>query len=74
MIVKLREGIRGLEGMFEDGEGWGVDRVKGWIERYERRGLSGIERDRGVMRREYRMECVKEWVEKWRGIREKREF
>ena len=32
VIVKLREGMRGLEGMFEDGEGWGSERVKGWID------------------------------------------
>ena len=35
LIVKFKEPIKALNGIFDDAEAWGTDTLKGWIDDYE---------------------------------------
>ena len=64
LIVKFCDPISVLDGMFDDAEAWGVSTLKGWIDNYESSRFTAIDRHTAVITSEYKMECMKEWLEK----------
>ena len=74
LIVKFREPIKALDGMFDDAEAWGVDTLKGWIDNYESSRFTAIDSHTAVITSEYNMEWLKEWLERCTPIAEKTEF
>ena len=57
--------------MFDDAEAWGVSTLKGWIDNYESSRFTAIDRHTAVIKSEYNMDCLKEWLEKLTSITEK---
>lgn len=35
LIVKFKEPIKALNGIFDDAQAWGTETLKGWIDDYE---------------------------------------
>ena len=74
IIVKFREAITELDGIFRDTQFWGVETLKGWVEDYESSRFTAIDSHTAVITSEYNMECVKTWLERNTPIAEKTEF
>ena len=66
LIVRFCEPITTLDGIFDDAEAWGVSTLKGWIDNYESSRFTAIDSHTAVITSEYNMECLKEWLEKYR--------
>lgn len=64
LIVKFNEPITTLDGMFDDGEAWGVSTLKGWIDNYESSRFTAIDSHTAVITSEYNMECLMEWLKR----------
>ena len=62
VIVKFKEAITELDGIFDDAEAWGVDTLKGWIEDYESSRFTAIDTHTAVITSEYNMECLMKWL------------
>ena len=63
IIVKFKDTIAELDGIFSDVQIWGVATLKEWIDDYESTRFTPIDVDKAVITSEYNMECVKEWLE-----------
>lgn len=58
IIVKFREAITELDGIFRDTQFWGVATLKEWIDDYEGSRFTAIDTHTAVITSEYNMECV----------------
>jgi hypothetical protein len=74
LIVKFKEPITALDGIFDDAEAWGTDTLKGWIDDYESTRFTATDSHTAVITSEYNMECVKEWLQCQTPIAEMIEF
>lgn len=74
IIVKFKETIVELDGIFSDVLFWGVATLKEWIEDYESTRFTQIDSHTAVITSEYNMECVKEWLRKHSDIAELTEY
>jgi len=74
LIVKFKESITALDGIFDDAEAWGTDTLKGWIDSYESTRFTATDSHTAVITSEYNMECVKKWLQRQTPIAEMREF
>ncbi len=74
IIVKFKETITELNGIFCDVQFWGVTTLKEWIDDYESTRFTQTDSHTAVITSEYNMECVKEWLERNTPIAEKTEF
>ena len=64
IIVKFREAITELDGIFRDMQFWGVATLKEWIDDYEGSGFTVIDPHTAVITSEYNMECLMEWLKR----------
>ena len=74
LIVKFKEPIKVLDGIFDDAQMWGTDTLKGWIDDYESTRFTATDSHTAVITSEYNMEYVKEWLQRQTPIAEMREF
>lgn len=74
LIVKFKDPIKVLDGMFDDAEAWGVSTLCEWVNGYESSRFTAIDSHTAVITSEYNMECVKEWLERNTPIAEYSEF
>lgn len=74
IIVKFKETITELNGIFCDVQFWGVANLKEWIDDYESTRFTQTDSHTAVITSEYNMKCVKEWLEHNTPIAEKTEF
>lgn len=74
IIVKFKETITELNGIFCDVQFWGVTTLKEWIDDYESTRFTQTDSHTAVITSEYNMECLKEWLERCTPIAEKTEF
>ena len=74
LIVKFRETIAALDGIFDDAEAWGVSTLKEWIDSYESTRFTAIDSHTAVITSEYNMECVTQWLKRQTPIAETTEF
>ena len=74
IIVKFKEAITELDGIFRDTQFWGVATLKEWIDDYESTRFTQTDSHTAVITSEYNMECVKEWLQRQTPIAEMREF
>lgn len=74
IIVKFREAITELDGIFRDTQFWGVATLKEWIDDYESTRFTQTDSHTAVITSEYNMECVKEWLRKHSDIAELTEY
>lgn len=70
IIVKFKETIAELDGIFSDVQFWGVATLKEWIDDYESTRFTQTDSHTAVITSEYNMECVKEWLRKHSDIAE----
>ena len=64
IIVKFREAITELDGIFRDMQFWGVATLKEWIDDYEGSRFTAIDTHTAVITSEYNMECLLEWLKR----------
>lgn len=62
IIVKFREAITELDGIFRDMQFWGVATLKEWVDDYESSRFTAIDTHTAVITSEYNMECLLEWL------------
>lgn len=62
VIVKLKEAITELDGIFRDTQFWGVATLKEWIDDYESSRFTAIDTHTAVITSEYNMECLMKWL------------
>lgn len=74
IIVKFKETIAELDGIFSDVQFWGVATLKEWIDDYESTRFTQTDSHMAVITSEYNMECVKEWLCKHSDIAELTEY
>ena len=74
IIVKFREAITELDGIFRNTQFWGVATLKEWIDDYEGSRFTAIDTHTTVITSEDNMECAKTWWERNTPIVEKTEF
>ncbi len=74
IIVKFKETIAELDGIFSDVRFWGVATLKEWIDDYESTRFTQTDSHTAVITSEYNMECVKEWLRKHSDIAELTEY
>lgn len=74
IIVKFKETITELNGIFNDVQFWGVATLKEWIDDYESTRFTQTDSHTAVITSEYNMECVKEWLRKHSEIAELTEY
>ena len=74
LIVKFKEPIKALNGIFDDAQAWGTETLTGWIDDYESTRFTATDRHTAVITSEYNMEHVKEWLQRQTPIAEMREF
>lgn len=74
IIVKFKETIAELDGIFSDVQFWGVATLKEWIDDYESTRFTQTDSHTAVITSEYNMECVKEWLRKHSDIAELTEY
>lgn len=74
IIVKFKESITELNGIFSDTQSWGAATLKEWIDGYESTRFTQTDSHTAVITSEYNMECVKTWLERNTPIAEKTEF
>lgn len=74
IIVKFKESITELNGIFSDTQSWGATTLKEWIDGYESTRFTQTDSHTAVITSEYNMECVKTWLERNTPIAEKTEF
>lgn len=74
IIVKFKETIAELDGIFSDVQFWGVTTLKEWIDDYESTRFTQTDSHTAVITSEYNMECVKEWLRKHSDIAELTEY
>lgn len=74
IIVKFKEAITDLDGIFSDVQFWGVTTLKEWIDDYESTRFTQTDSHTAVITSEYNMECVKEWLRKHSKIAELTEY
>ena len=74
IIVKFKETITELDGIFSDVQFWGVATLKEWIDDYESTRFTQTDSHTAVITSEYNMECVKEWLHKYSDIAELTEY
>lgn len=70
IIVKFREAITELDGIFRDTQFWGVATLKEWIDDYEGSRFTAIAPHTAVITSEYNMECLLEWLKRHTPIAE----
>ena len=70
IIVKFREAITELDGIFRDTQFWGVATLKEWIDDYEGSRFTAIDSHTAVITSEYNMECLLEWLKRHTPIAE----
>ncbi len=70
LIVKFKEPITALDGIFDDVQMWGTDTLKGWIDDYESTRFTATDSHTAVITSEYNMGCVKEWLKRQTPIAE----
>nr|WP_262912119.1 hypothetical protein [Bacteroides thetaiotaomicron] len=74
IIVKFKETITELDGIFSDVQFWGVATLKEWIDGYESTRFTQTDNHTAVITSDYNMECVKEWLRKHSEIAELTEY
>ncbi|UVS41416.1 hypothetical protein NXV60_10715 [Bacteroides fragilis] len=74
IIVKFKETITELNGIFSDVQFWGVATLKEWIDDYESTRFTQTDSHTAVITSEYNMECVKEWLHRHSQIVELTEY
>mgnify|MGYP000174523235 FL=1 len=74
IIVKFKDTIAELDGIFSDVQIWGVATLKEWIDDYESTRFTQTDSHTAVITSEYNMECVKEWLRKHSDIAELTEY
>ena len=74
IIVKFKETITELNGIFSDVQFWGVATLKEWIDDYESTRFTQTDSHTAVITSEYNMEYVKEWLHKHSEIAELTEY
>ena len=74
IIVKFKETITELNGIFSDVQFWGVATLKEWIDDYESTRFTQTDSHTAVITSEYNMEFVKEWLYKHSEIAELTEY
>lgn len=74
IIVKFKETITELNGIFSDVQFWGVATLKEWIDDYESTRFTQTDSHTAVITSEYNMECVKEWLYRHSEIVELTEY
>ena len=74
IIVKFKETITELDGIFSDVQFWGVATLKEWIDDYESTRFTQTDSHTAVITSEYNMECVKEWLRRHSEIAELTEY
>lgn len=74
IIVKFKESITELNGIFSDTQSWGAATLKEWIDGYESTRFTQTDSHTAVITSEYNMEWLKEWLERCTPIAEKTEF
>ena len=74
IIVKFKETITELDGIFSDVQFWGVATLKEWIDDYESTRFTQTGSHTAVITSEYNMECVKEWLRRHSEIAELTEY
>lgn len=74
LIVKFREPITALDGIFNDAEACGVSTLKEWIDSYESTRFTATDNHTAVITSEYNMECVTQWLKRQTPIAEIQEF
>lgn len=74
IIVKFKETITELDGIFSDVQFWGVATLKEWIDGYESTRFTQTDSHTAVITSDYNMECVKEWLRKHSEIAELTEY
>ena len=74
IIVKFKETITDLNGIFSDVQFWGVSTLKEWIDDYESTRFTQTDSHTAVITSEYTMECVKEWLHRHSEIAELTEY
>ena len=74
IIVKFKDTIAELDGIFSDVQIWGVATLKEWIADYESTRFTQTDSHTAVITSEYNMECVKEWLRKHSDIAELTEY
>lgn len=62
VIVKFKEAITELDGIFRDTRFWGVATLKEWINDYESSRFTAIDTHTAVITSEYNMECLMKWL------------
>lgn len=74
IIVKFKETITELNGIFSDVQFWGVATLKEWIDDYESTRFTQTDSHTAVITSEYNMEYVKEWLHRHSEIAELTEY
>lgn len=74
IIVKFKESITELNGIFSDTQSWGATTLKEWIDGYESTRFTQTDSHTAVITSEYNMECVKEWLQRRTPIAEITEY
>lgn len=74
IIVKFKESITELNGIFSDTQSWGAATLKEWIDGYESTRFTQTDSHTAVITSEYNMECLRKWLERCTPIAEKTEF
>lgn len=74
IIVKFKETITELNGIFSDVQFWGVATLKEWIDDYESTRFTQTDSHTAVITSEYNMEYVKEWLHRHSEIVELTEY
>ena len=64
IIVKFKESITELNGIFSDTQSWGAATIKEWIDGYESTRFTQTDSHTAVITSEYNMEHVKEWLDR----------
>ena len=70
IIVKFKEAITELNGIFSDTQFWGVTTLKEWIDDYESSRFTTIDTHTAVITSEYNMECLMKWLKRYTPIAE----
>lgn len=74
LIVKFREPITVLDGIFDNAEAWGVSTLKEWVDCYESTRFTAIDSHTAVITSNYNIECVAQWLKRQTPIAEIQEF
>lgn len=74
IIVKFKETITELNGIFSDVQFWGVATLKEWIDDYESTRFTQTDSHTAVITSEDNMEYVKEWLHRHSEITELTEY